>query len=116
MKTMNRWVRCATAAAALGMAVGGAAGADGGGTPSGAELYTQRTCVACHGPDAKTPLLPDYPRLAGQNEAYLLLQMRDIKSGARANGNTPAMFGVMGLVTDEELVVLAKYLSELSPN
>ena len=38
------------------------------------------TCFACHGQDAKTPILPDYPRLAGQNEAYLLRQLKDIKA------------------------------------
>jgi cytochrome c len=79
----------------------------------GATLYRERTCIACHGPDAKTPILPEYPKLAGQNEAYLLIQMRDIKSGARANGSTPAMRGVMHLVTDEELVMIAAYLATL---
>jgi cytochrome c len=78
----------------------------------GATLYAQRTCIACHGKDAKTPILPEYPKLAGQNEAYALAQMRDIKSGARSNGNTPAMMGVMHLVTDEEMQVLARWLSE----
>ena len=81
----------------------------------GATLYAQRTCIACHGPDAKTPILPEYPKLAGQNELYLLQQMRDIKGGARTNGNTAAMSGVMHLVTDEELVVLARWLSEKQP-
>jgi cytochrome c len=82
-------------------------------TPSGAELYTQKTCVACHGKDAKTPILPEYPKLAGQNEAYMLQQMKDIKSGARSNGNTAAMKGVMHLVNDDELKVLATYLASL---
>jgi len=80
---------------------------------SGAQLYQQRTCIACHGPDAKTPILPVYPKLAGQNPAYLLQQMHDIKSGARSNGNTPAMKGVMHLVTDEELKAIADWLGGL---
>jgi cytochrome c len=80
----------------------------------GATLYQQRTCIACHGPDAKTPILPEYPRLAGQNEAYLLQQMKDIKSGARDNANTPAMAGVMHLVNDAEMVILAKHLASLA--
>jgi cytochrome c len=69
--------------------------------------------VACHGKDAKTPLLPEYPKLAGQNAPYLLRQMQDIKSGARANGNTAAMRGVMHLVNDEELKILAEWLATL---
>ncbi len=82
-------------------------------TLSGEELYQQRTCVACHGPDAKTPILPVYPKLAGQNPAYLLQQAIDIKSGARANGNTAAMKGVMHLVTEEELKVITDWLGTL---
>jgi cytochrome c len=93
------------------------AGAQGGeGTvPDGATLYQQRTCIACHGPDAKTPILPEYPRLAGQNKAYALQQMKDIKSGARSNGNTAAMRGVMHLVNEAEMEVLAEYISGLEP-
>ena len=84
-------------------------------TLDGATLYATKTCIACHGPDAKTPLLPEYPKLAGQNAAYTLQQMKDIKSGARANGNTAAMKGVMHLVSDKELEVLADWLAGLDP-
>ncbi len=79
----------------------------------GKALYMEKTCVACHGKDAKKPLTPEYPRLAGQNAKYAENQMKDIKSGARANGNTAAMKGVMHLVTDEDIKELAKYLSEI---
>ncbi len=79
----------------------------------GKTLYMEKTCVACHGKDAKKPLTPEYPKLAGQNAKYAENQMKDIKSGARANGNTAAMKGVMHLVTDEEIKELAKYLSEI---
>jgi cytochrome c len=80
----------------------------------GASLYMQRTCIACHGPDAQTPILPEYPRLAGQSAAYALAQMKDIKSGARSNGSSAAMKGVMHLVTDAEMQVLAEYLASLA--
>ena len=80
---------------------------------SGAELYKQRTCIACHGADAKTPILPVYPKLAGQNPAYMLQQTMDIKSGARSNGNTAAMKGVMHLVSDEELKAITDWLGTL---
>ncbi len=79
----------------------------------GKALYLEKTCVACHGKDAKKPLTPEYPKLAGQNAKYAERQMLDIKSGARANGNTAAMKGVMHLVSDEEIKELAKYLSEI---
>ncbi len=79
----------------------------------GAKLYQEKTCWSCHGKDAKKTLTPAYPRLAGQNAAYAEQQMKDIKSGARANGNSAAMKGVMGLVSDEEITAIAKYLSSL---
>jgi cytochrome c len=79
----------------------------------GKALYLEKTCVACHGKDAKKPLTPEYPKLAGQNAKYAENQMLDIKSGKRANGNTAAMKGVMHLVSDEEIKQLAKYLSEI---
>jgi cytochrome c len=80
----------------------------------GAKLYQEKTCWSCHGKDAKTPIknMP-YPKLAGQNPSYAEAQMKDIKSGARNNGQTAAMKGVMGLVSDEEIKALADYLSKL---
>ncbi len=79
----------------------------------GKALYLEKTCIACHGKDGKKPLTAEYPKLAGQNAKYAEKQMQDIKSGARANGNSAAMKGVMHLVSDEEIKQLAKYLSEI---
>lgn len=84
--------------------------------PPGATLYATPAkggCVACHGKDAKTPLLPVYPKLAGQNKEYLIQQMKDIKSGARSNGQSAAMKGVMHMVNDEEIAAIAEWLSTL---
>ncbi len=81
----------------------------------GAKLFAEKTCTACHGKDGKTPLMPDYPKIAGQNKAYILRQMTDIKSGKRANGNAAAMQGVMVIVTDEEIKDIAEYVSSLKP-
>jgi cytochrome c len=79
----------------------------------GAELYVTKTCVACHGKDANTPILPMYPRLAGQSPDYAYNQMVDIKSGVRNNGMTAAMRGIMHLVTEEEMRVIADWLGTL---
>ena len=102
----RHWI---TSAAVLAITMSGAAWADG------AALYAQKTCLACHGKDAKTPLLPVYPRLAGQSAAYAEKQMLDIKSGARSNGNSAAMKGVMGLVSAAEIKEISVYLSTLKP-
>ncbi len=79
----------------------------------GEKLYQAKTCWSCHGKDANTPLMPIYPKLGGQTKDYLLNQMKDIKSGTRANGQSAAMKGVMGLVSDEEMAEIATWLSEL---
>ena len=79
----------------------------------GAALYDEKNCVACHGKDGKKTLTPQYPKIAGQNAAYAEQQMKDIKSGARANGQSAAMKGVMHLVSDAEIKILAEYLASL---
>ncbi|MBV2122656.1 MAG: cytochrome c [Candidatus Thiodiazotropha taylori] len=79
----------------------------------GAELYKTKTCWSCHGKDAQSPIMPIYPKLAGQNADYAYNQMKDIKSGVRSNGQSAAMKGVMGLVTDEEMRAIADWLSTL---
>ena len=81
--------------------------------PDGAALYAEKTCNACHGPKGDKPLMPNYPKLAGQNAAYAEQQMKDIKSGARNNGQTAAMKGVMHLVNDEEIKAISVFLSKL---
>jgi cytochrome c len=108
-----------------GLLLAAAAGASDAPTPDpaassapamdGAMLFQIKTCFTCHGPDAKTPLLPEYPKLAGQNAPYLLRQMTDIKSGARSNGQTAAMKGIMVLVSDGEMPILAEHISTLQP-
>jgi cytochrome c len=79
----------------------------------GAELYKTKTCFSCHGKDAKTPILPMYPKIAGQSADYAYNQMMDIKSGARANGQTAAMKGIMHLVSEEEMRAIADWLATL---
>lgn len=81
----------------------------------GGALYLDATkggCSACHGKDAKTPIMPSYPKLAGQNADYAFNQMKDIQSGKRNNGMTAAMKGITHLTTDEEKKAIADWLSK----
>ncbi len=79
----------------------------------GAKLFQEKPCWSCHGKDGKKTLMPDYPKIAGQNKAYIEKQMKDIKSGARANGNSAAMKGVMEIVNEEEIKALAEFVSQM---
>ena len=81
----------------------------------GASLYQNKTCWSCHGKDGKTPILPEYPKIAGQNVKYIEEQMLDIKSGARANRSAAAMAAIMTIVKEEEIPLLADYVSKLKP-
>ena len=81
----------------------------------GETLYKTKTCSTCHGKDGKTPIMPMYPKIAGQTQAYTLQQMTDIKSGARSNGQSAAMKGVMGLVSEDEMKSLSEYIATMTP-
>ncbi|MET0101777.1 MAG: c-type cytochrome [Sedimenticola sp.] len=105
---LKRTTLSIAAAAVLSMGMAGSAIA-----ADGAELYKTKTCWSCHGKDANTPIMPTYPKLAGQSADYAFNQMKDIKSGARANGMTAAMKGVMGLVNDAEMRAIADWLATL---
>jgi cytochrome c len=105
---MHASKRIVSALAVLGLSLSGSAVAQDGPT-----LYKSKTCIACHGPDGAKPILPTYPKIAGQNKDYAIAQMKDIKSGARANGQSAAMKGVMHLVSDEEIAILGEWLSTL---
>ena len=81
--------------------------------PNGAALYQSKICFSCHGADAKTPVMPIYPKLAGQNKDYTVAQMKDIKSGARNNGLSGTMKGIVSTVTDAEMEAIASFLASL---
>ena len=77
----------------------------------GRDLYSQRYCAGCHGPDGKSPVSSNYPVLAGQNRDYLIQQFKDIQSGSRNNGITSTMSALVQNVTEEEIAAIASYLS-----
>jgi len=79
----------------------------------GKALYLAKGCMACHGMDAKTPIMPLYPKIAGQSKEYTTQQMTDIKTGKRSNGQSAAMKGIMAGVSDEEITALSEYIAGL---
>lgn len=75
----------------------------------GAALYTAKLCQTCHGADAKTPIQPSYPKLAGQNSAYCQAQVKDVRDGKRTNGLTAAMKPLVAAVTDAEITEICDW-------
>ena len=78
-----------------------------------AELFKERTCIACHGAEGRAAVMDEYPKLAGQSGQYLLAQMTDIKSGKRTNAHSVAMKNVMHLISDDEMAAIATWLASL---
>lgn len=76
-------------------------------------LFQRKACITCHGPKGRSPIGANIPKLAGQNQTYLVRQLMDIKSGARNNGLTSQMTGVLANVNETEVAALAEYLSGL---
>jgi len=64
-------------------------------------------CGACHGADGNSPA-PNFPKLAGQGERYLLKQLKDIKSGNRV---VLEMTGILTPLSDQDLADIAAYFS-----
>jgi len=62
-------------------------------------------CGACHGPDGNS-LAPNFPKLAGQGERYLLKQLREIKDGKRV---VVEMTGMLNTLTDQDLADISAY-------
>lgn len=80
----------------------------------GKALFEEKGCNACHGDDAATPLDKGYPKLAGQKAVYAVNQLKDIKSGARANGLIPdTMKAVVEDLPEADMVALAAYIETL---
>jgi cytochrome c553 len=69
-------------------------------------------CVACHGPAGQSTN-PVWPKLAGQNERYLLKQLKDFKSKVRQNS---IMEGQVVALSDQDMADLAAYFSKQKPS
>jgi cytochrome c553 len=67
-------------------------------------------CAGCHGGQGISPT-PVWPNLAGQQEQYLVNQLKMFRSGERKNSQMSPM--AMAL-TDEDIINLSAYYASLS--
>jgi cytochrome c oxidase subunit 2 len=74
-------------------------------------------CVACHGKQAQGLKLFGAPRLAGQNEAYLVDQLRNFRSGARGAHVDDVQGQVMAAnaknLNDRDIERLTQFLAQI---
>ncbi|MDQ7976006.1 cytochrome c [Paraburkholderia sp. SARCC-3016] len=66
-------------------------------------------CAACHGPDGHA-VMPQTPNLAGQDEDYLVAQLKAFRSGERQN---ETMSVIAKPLSDVEIANLAAYFHSL---
>lgn len=79
----------------------------------GKDLFNAKGCAACHGPDGKKPILPVYPKLAGQNAPYLEAQLKDFKSQKRKSGQSALMWGMAAQLSDSDMKAISEYLQSV---
>ena len=65
------------------------------------------TCGACHGADGNS-LAPNFPKIAGQGERYLVKQITEIKNGDR---QVPEMMGFVLGLSETDIADIAAYYS-----
>lgn len=77
--------------------------------PAAGQKLSQ-ACVACHGTDGNSTS-PDFPKIAGQHNDYLVKALKDYRSGARKN---PIMAPMAANLTPRDIDDLAAYFSSQS--
>ncbi|TAM10626.1 MAG: cytochrome c4 [Nevskiaceae bacterium] len=72
-------------------------------------------CAACHGPAGEGNVAAAYPRIGGQNSAYVAAQLSAYKAGTRgaANAKGKIMQQIAAKLTDDEIQALSSYVSGL---
>lgn len=85
----------------------------------GQALVEKANCASCHGAGLNAPILPAYPKLAGQHADYLFYALKAYKVG-----NNNAQFGrnnaIMGsqviIFTEADLQDISAYIASLPGN
>ena len=88
-------------------------------TEKGKALVEKGNCAACHGVGLNTPIMPVYPKLAGQHADYLYYALRAYKVG-----NSNPQFGRNNAImasqvlnwTDADMLDISAYIASLPGN
>ena len=71
-----------------------------------------KTCAACHGNEAQGK--PGFPSLNWMEEDYIVEALTDYKQMINRGDMSGIMFGQAATLSDEEVVLMAKYIKEMS--
>lgn len=102
---MNRGLLAAAVTMVLGVAPAHAAGNNGIEGDASAGKAKAAACAACHGANGNSSN-PEWPKLAGQGEKYLIKQMKEIDSGVRP---VPMMAGQLAGKSEQDIADIAAY-------
>jgi cytochrome c553 len=85
------------------------------GSAQAVELVTRGGCPSCHGANFSKPIMPEYPKIAGQLNDYLYVALRSYKTNDRPliGRGHPVMGGVAKQFSNADLKVLADYVGSL---
>lgn len=75
---------------------------------AGEKAYMAKGCIGCHGPGGHSPNTDVYPTTAGQDEGYLVEQLKAFRDGERQN---PMMSPMAAALSDEDIADMAAYLA-----
>jgi cytochrome c553 len=79
------------------------------------EVTAMQVCSNCHGIDGNS-VSPNFPRLAGQQESYVIAQLEGFRSHQRSDpAGYEYMWGVSRSLTDAQIKGLAEYFSRQMP-
>jgi len=68
-------------------------------------------CAGCHGVDGNSPV-PAFPKIAGQNEAYMVKQIKDFKTNT--DRQNAIMLGMVAALTEEDAADIGAYFQSQS--
>ena len=85
----------------------------------GQALVEKANCASCHGAGLNAPILPAYPKLAGQYSDYVYYALKAYKVGsgnAQFGRNNAVMGSQVQNFTDADLQDIAAYIASLPGN
>nr|WP_234642085.1 c-type cytochrome [Delftia tsuruhatensis] len=70
-------------------------------------------CASCHGGDGRSTVMPQYPKIAGQNAPYTASALKAYREGRRGGTFAALMAETAKSLSDEDISNLAAYIATL---
>lgn len=80
------------------------------GSPEAGQTKVE-TCVACHSTDGNS-IMPNWPKLAGQHQSYLVKQLKEFKMGESGPRYDPQMVGMVAALSEQDMADIAAFYNE----